>query len=483
MTASRDKRRASSNQQDEISEPSLPMDIWCHIHSLLPMRDAARVACVSQAFAHSWRCHPNLTFSEDTFGLDENTCQEDKIMRCFTNKVDQILKHHSGIGVKTFNLQVYSVYDEKDNCHLLRLDSWLQIVVKRGIEELVLNPLGMMGAKYNFPCSLFSDDAGELLQHLSLTVCEFHPTIKIGCLKSLTTLQLHIVHIEDGELECILASSFTLEKLDLMYCSEIIFLKIPCLQWLSCLEVSTCSKLKAIESKAPNLSSFRFAGDLHVKLSLGKALKIKELYRQCKDAAYYARTELPSRMPNLERLSIYSQTEAVNAPTLPSKFLHLKYLVIALDRMDYDFLSLVSFFDASPSLETFTLDVIPGLREPVSIFDDPSAPRMMTEHHQNKLKSVHINNFSSARTLVELTCHIVVSTKSLECLTLDTNKGWPKCSDDEETDSCFLMSEAALAEAERALSAVQTYIKPKVSSTVELNVLEPCSQCHADEEL
>ncbi|CAL4885199.1 unnamed protein product [Urochloa decumbens] len=436
MTASRDKRRASSNQQDEISEPSLPMDIWCHIHSLLPMRDAARVACVSRAFAHSWRCHPNLTFSEDTFGLDENTCQEDKIMRCFTNKVDQILKHHSGIGVKTFNLQVYSVYDEKDNCHLLRLDSWLQIVVKRGIEELVLNPLGIMGAKYNFPCSLFSDDAGESLQHLSLTVCEFHPTIKMGCLKSLTTLQLHIVHIEDGELECILASSFTLEKLDLMYCSEIIFLKIPCLQRLSCLEVSTCSKMKAIESKAPNLSSFRFSGDLHVKLSLGKALKIKELYRQCKDAAYYARTELPSRIPNLERLSIYSQTE-----------------------------------------------VIPGLREPVSIFDDPSALRMMPEHHQNKLKSVHINNFSSARTLVELTCHIVVSTKSLECLTLDTNKGWPKCSDDEETDSCFLMSEAALAEAERALSAVQTYIKPKVSSTVELNVLEPCSQCHADEEL
>jgi hypothetical protein len=37
-------------------------DIWRHIHSLMPMRDAAQAACVSHAFLRSWRCHPNLTF-------------------------------------------------------------------------------------------------------------------------------------------------------------------------------------------------------------------------------------------------------------------------------------------------------------------------------------------------------------------------------------------------------------------------------------
>jgi hypothetical protein len=30
----------------------------------------------------------------------------------------------------------------------------------------------------------------------------------------------------------------------------------------------------------------------------------------------------------------------------------------------------------------------------------------------------------------------------------------------------------------RALETVKTFIKPKVPSAVELNVLEPCSQCH-----
>ncbi|OEL25673.1 hypothetical protein BAE44_0013307, partial [Dichanthelium oligosanthes] len=283
---------------------------------------------------------------------------------------------------------------------------------------LVLS-LFAIDAKYNFPCSLFADGAGESLQYLFLAGCEFHPRAKFGCFKSLTRLLLCMVHITDR--------------------------------------------------------------NLHVQLSLGNTLQIKKLYRHCKDAAYYARTELPSRMPNLQSLTVVSKTETVNAPMLPSKFLHLKFLVIALNGMAYDFLSLVSFFDASPSLETFTLDVLPGLREPVSIFDDPSALRTMPEHHHHdKLKQVGITSFCSAKTLVELTCHILESTKPLERLTLDTTKGWPwpRCS--EEPGQCYLMCRAALVEAQRAILVVQTYIKPKVSSTVELNVLEPCSRCHSN---
>uniref|UniRef100_K3Z0V8 Uncharacterized protein n=1 Tax=Setaria italica TaxID=4555 RepID=K3Z0V8_SETIT len=453
ITTSRNKRRASRNQQDKISGPSLPMDIWCHIHSLMPMRDAAQVACVSRAFARSWRGRPNLTFSEETFGLNENTCQKDKLVRYFTNKA--------------FNLEVYASYDEKNNCHLEHLDSWLQIAVKPGIEELILSLFGIIGAKYNFPCSLFADGAGESLQYLFLASCEFHPTTKFGCLKSLTRLQLYMVHIADGELECFLAGCVVVESLDLRYCSEIICLKIPCLQRLSFLEVSTCSNLEAIESKAPNLSSFDFAGDLDVKLSLGNSPQIKKLRMRCKDATYYACTELPSKMPNLESLTIDSPTETVNAPMLSSQFLHLKFLaIIVLDEMDYDFLSLgSSFFDASPSLETF--------------FD--ASLQMMPRHHHDKLKRVDITNFTSARTLVELACHIVESAKSLVRLTLDTTKGGPRCFGGNPYSCSLIRSRDAILEAERAVQAVEMYIKPKVSSTVELNVVEPCNRCRATE--
>jgi hypothetical protein len=57
----------------------------------MPMRDAAKVACVSRAFVGSWRCHPNLHFSKETLGLDEIACQKDGIAD-FNSRVDSILK-------------------------------------------------------------------------------------------------------------------------------------------------------------------------------------------------------------------------------------------------------------------------------------------------------------------------------------------------------------------------------------------------------
>lgn len=115
---------------------SCMQDIWCHIHSLMQMRAAARVACVSRYFARSWRCHPNLTFDQETLFSNESTCQNDDKMRQFTKKVDNIMNKHSGIGIKIFKLEVGTVYNQKDSCHLDHLDSWLQIAVKPGIEEL-----------------------------------------------------------------------------------------------------------------------------------------------------------------------------------------------------------------------------------------------------------------------------------------------------------------------------------------------------------
>jgi hypothetical protein len=116
--------------------------------------------------------------------------------------------------------------------------------------------------------------------------------------------------------------------------------------------------------------------------------------------------------------------------------------------------------------------------ERVSVFEDPSDLRKMPENHNDKLKCVRITNFSSAKSLIELTCHILESAMSLECLTLDTTHGAPRCSVNEHV-RCWPMTRDELMEAHRALSAVQTYVKSKVPSTVELNVFEPCSQCHA----
>ncbi|KAK3155248.1 hypothetical protein QOZ80_2BG0200780 [Eleusine coracana subsp. coracana] len=440
------------------------------------MRDAARLACVSRAFAHFWRYHPNLVFSEKTLAIDINSCREDTKMREFTSKVDCILKRHSGIGVKTLRFKVGDIHSVKDCCHLYHLDSWLHSAVKPGIEELDLTLSGR-NAKYNFPCSLLYGGTGDSLLHLVLASCHFHPT-ELLCLKSLTRLSLAKVDILEDELEFVLSNSFSLEQLELRHCNNIVCLKIPCLQRLSSLEVFACSFVQVIESKAPNISNFRFAGDLHVLPSLGRMLPIKKLFLSCDGAAFYARTEFPFSMPNLEALSICS-CEVVNTPIVNSKFLHLKVLNIIVGGHAYDLLSLVSFFDSSPSLETFTLNVMPVHGGHVSIFGDHLDLTMVPGHHHDKLKHVEIINFSSAKNLIEFTCHILLSARSLERLTLDTTLGFPRCSAS-ESGKCLPMRKDALAEAHRALLAVQTYIKPNVPPTVELKALGPCSRCHVE---
>jgi hypothetical protein len=114
-----------------------------------------------------------------------------------------------------------------------------------------------------------------------------------------------------------------------------------------------------------------------------------------------------------------------------------------------------------------------------SIFEDPSGLRSMPKHHHDKLKRMKIIHFTSAKTLVELTCQILDSARSLERLTLDTTNGMLRCSVS-KSGKCFLMRREDLVEAHRALLAVESYVKPKVPSTLDLNVLEPCRQGYAD---
>uniref|UniRef100_A0ACD5YE64 Uncharacterized protein n=1 Tax=Avena sativa TaxID=4498 RepID=A0ACD5YE64_AVESA len=141
--------------------------------------------------------------------------------------------------------------------------------------------------------------------------------------------------------------------------------------------------------------------------------------------------------------------------------------------------SLISFFDASPSLETFILNVYQMKMEHESIVGDPSHLRQMPAHRHDNLKTVKIMGFSAAKSLVELTCHIVENTTSLEYLTLDTTRGHPfaSCSSN-KSGKCSSMCRDVLAEAREGLLAIRTYVEPKVPSSVKLTVVEPCRRCH-----
>jgi len=488
MASTTGKRKGSPCQQDDddddsqsgkitrIEIPELSEDILFRIHSLMPMREAARAACLSHAFLHSWRYHSSLIFNKDTIGLKGSASGEKS-----HHKIDCILRKHKG-SLKTFSLD-YIKMNAPDDFNYF--DSWLKIALKPGLEELtfVLSEKNSeTKGKYNFPCALLSGGVGNSLQYLTLRACVLHPTIELGPLRSLTSLCLCRVSITWNELERLLSNSLALELLDVSSCDEIKCLKLSsALQRLSRLSILACERLGVIESKAPNLSSFCLRGG-RLDFSLVETLQMKELNLAQSNLIYDARAKLPPIVPNIETLVIESQYEVVDAPMLRTKFLYLKYLTIILrlgpnPSRAYDYFSLVSFLNASPSLETLTLDVSERDMVHESIFAD-SQLRHMPEHHHGCLKSVKISGFSSAKCLIELTCYILKNAVSLECLTLDTLYG-QRCDDEGDYDWCIPMPDSVLVETTRALSAIRTYIENKVPSGVKLTVLEPCSKCHA----
>lgn len=198
-----------------------------------------------------------------------------------------------------------------------------------------------------------------------------------------------------------------------------------------------------------------------------------------------ARAKLPSLVPNLETLSLCSVSEVINTPVVPHKFLCLKCLSILLDVGEgafspvYDYFSLVSYLDACPILETFELVVSQTRMKHDSVLGDPLNFRQVPEYRNDNIKSVKIIGFCSAKSMVELTCHILESSTSLECLTLDTiNESHNIDRHIHKIGQCSHIGKHMIREAHKALLAIKRHIVGKVPSTVKLNVLEPCSQCH-----
>lgn len=118
------------------------------------------------------------------------------------------------------------------------------------------------------------------------------------------------------------------------------------------------------------------------------------------------------------------------------------------------------------------------------MFADPSDLRKMQGQQHHKMKRVKIYGFTSAKCLVELTCHIVESLTSLEVLTLQSYQSSVMCSvPAHKRRKCSPLSIDVLREAQRGLLAIRTYIEPKVPSMVKLHVIEPCRRCHGVVEL
>lgn len=119
-----------------------------------------------------------------------------------------------------------------------------------------------------------------------------------------------------------------------------------------------------------------------------------------------------------------------------------------------------------------------------SVFGNASPMRQILGHKHDRLRKVHINGFCSAKSMVELTCHILENATSLESLTVNTiydgftGDDVRRCLLQKKSD-CMPVPRCMILEAHKALGAVSSFIVGRVSPAIKLNVWEPCSRCHA----
>uniref|UniRef100_M8BI81 At1g61320/AtMIF1 LRR domain-containing protein n=1 Tax=Aegilops tauschii TaxID=37682 RepID=M8BI81_AEGTA len=271
------------------------------------------------------------------------------------------------------------------------------------------------------------------------TLCDLDRWLHIAVKPGIEELDLQIyesraVRITGEELSCLLSCSVALEKLTLKSCDELIFLEIPSLpQRLSHLVVAHCTNLEAIKIKAPNLYSFDYSGAL-IPLSLGDSLQ--NLYIDAllgrQDVVHYPWADLLRMVPHLEDLEITS------------------YCPVDADHVRQE-----------------------------SVFGESSHDlRQMPGHMHRNIKDVLSIGFCSAKSMVELTCHMLENAKSLEYLTLNTSSDHEILCSNSKNGRCQPMSKDVRMEARKALFAVERYILGKVPSTVKLEVVKPCSRCN-----
>ncbi|KAM3258329.1 hypothetical protein ACQJBY_050223 [Aegilops geniculata] len=335
-----------------------------------------------------------------------------------------------------------------------------------------------------------SNGSGNSIRHLHLSRCAFHPTAGLGCLTRLFLLEVHITGDELGHL---LSNSLAMEELRLNSCDKIIRLKISCLlNRFSCLSVFHCKSLEVIENRAPNLCFVRIDGAVE-KLPVGDLLQMKRLHMLNyyeSDIVHDAGSKLPFIMPNLETLNLSSAGEMFNTPILAVKFLFLKNLQIDLNdgqtggfSPSYDYFSLAYFLDACPVLEKFVLGVSQTRVKHELISDGDSNMRRMPGHVHCSVKNVRIMGFCSAKSMVELTCHILENATSLERLTLDAVYDNSSYGDAEKScvgkkRECNPKSRSMIMYAHKGLEVIGKYVLEKVPSTVQLSVKKLCSRCH-----
>ncbi|XP_056860356.1 putative F-box/LRR-repeat protein At3g18150, partial [Raphanus sativus] len=181
---------------DKIS--GLPDVILQHIFAYIPTKYAIRTSLLSKRWRHVWCDTPSLSFNSSILN---------------DAWINQTPTGYTAPRMLHFHLKSDKNHD------VPHIDKWLELVMSRHVENMVLS---FLLVKYSFPDFFYVDSS---LKQLTLKYCDMSSKCSVSW-TSLKNLSLTRCSVSDESMAKILSGCPVLESLTLNNCHELIYLDL-----------------------------------------------------------------------------------------------------------------------------------------------------------------------------------------------------------------------------------------------------------------
>ncbi|KAJ8568639.1 hypothetical protein K7X08_028172 [Anisodus acutangulus] len=344
-------------EEDKISR--IPDPVLAYITSFLPTKDAVKTMLL-KPFGNLWTTRSNLDFYVCLF---EELPTTPPMNRWFSF-VDHVLLNHEARTVTQFRLKFgRTIYSSglKSGQIVEKIDSWINFAVRKKVEVLEVD----IGRRcryepifdYHLPSFILRSDT---LIELNLASCSL--TTEVGIqMKSLKTLSLGTILLDDTFMEEMLSGCPSLETLIINDCQGLHLLKLP--HHVKDLKITLDeSEMSLLEILAPKLNSIGLSGAIdYVNLKGPSSLSAAALDFFRGGKSFISRHRniwlLLSDIKHAEHLRVchWCVLELAVREWNGCLSLTRKSVVIETRPTRWHFLGIVSLLQNSPKLEMLTV--------------------------------------------------------------------------------------------------------------------------------
>ncbi|XP_057974676.1 F-box/FBD/LRR-repeat protein At1g13570-like [Malania oleifera] len=390
-------------EQDRIS--NLPGHVIDKILSQLPIREAVRMSVLSSKWRYKWVTLPDVVF--DNQCLSVSSQDQALLKNNLVNIVDHVLLLHTG-PISKFKLS------HRDLLAITDIDRWILYLSRNSIKEFILEI--WKGPRYKMPSCLYSC---QNLIHLEVFNCWLRPPSVFGGFRSLKSLDLQHVTLDQDVFQNLISGCPLLERLTLMNFDGFTHLNIH----------------------APNLQFFDIGGvfeDVSFKnthlltiISIGLYEEViylddeNEQSPRCSNSNNLVR--FFSHIPGIQRLEVQSHflkyLAAGDVPRrLPSPCLYLNYLSLRVDFNNWrENMTALCLFRSSPNLQELEM-LARAESADEGVLSEISANFWAEDDHWDcsfdQLRLVKIVGISVCRPLMDFINFLLAKSPVLEKLTV-----------------------------------------------------------------